>query len=575
MHHNVTEHMQMMEKISLQVAALQSSANAILIIDLEGRIDWVNAAFESMTGYSSEEALQKTLSLLEPVSIRTPIGEMIQLCRQSGNLSKGESELLRKSGESFMARKSITPIQSTLGWISHFILTIENTTEQRRAQAQMRYLAEHDQLTNLWNRKSFIAWLEEAIARQSAANGRIAVLFLDLDRFKDTNDTLGHLVGDRMLLEIAQRLKANLQTPDTLARFGGDEFVMFIENVPDQESIDFAVNRILQSFVRPIEVEGRAIFVSASVGVTVFPQDGKTAEDLLRNADLAMYRAKAEGRRGYRFYDQLLEAEIQERVSIQNDLSRAIATKDLWVAFQPQIDLRTNQVIGGESLLRWKTGMQRQIPIGKVIAIAEESGLILSIGEWVIRESIVQLQSWQKRGLPMKVSVNLSAVQFNQQDVFGIVMSLLRNSDIAPSALKVEISETVLLNRSTRVRETLHALHGAGIGLVLDDFGTGYSSLSYLQEFPIEAVKIDTSFLKGIGSNGNDEAIVRGIIKLAHSLGQRVVAEGVETQQQLDFLRDFECDAAQGFLFGHPAVAAELDQRMVLQAAPKASAASA
>jgi EAL domain-containing protein (putative c-di-GMP-specific phosphodiesterase class I) len=219
-------------------------------------------------------------------------------------------------------------------------------------------------------------------------------------------------------------------------------------------------------------------------------------------------------------------------------------------------------VIGAESLLRWKTGTERKIEIGKVIAIAEESGLILSIGEWVIKESLMQLQGWKLRGYPMKISVNLSAVQFNQQDVFGIVMQFLRNYDLPPSCLKVEITETVLLNRSTRVRETLHALHGAGIGLVLDDFGTGYSSLTYLQEFPIESVKIDTSFLKGIGRNSNDEAIVRGIIRLAHSLGQRVVAEGVETQQQLDFLRDFECDFAQGFLFGHPLVASEFDQHL-------------
>jgi two-component system CheB/CheR fusion protein len=563
MHHDISEHVRMSERMSLQVAALHSSANSIFITDLEGRIDWVNDAFESMCGYSREEALLRTPSFLEPANCRTPFAESIQNCKTSGLPVRGERDLLRKNGESFTVRQSVTPIVTVSGTISHFIVTLEDTTENKLAQTRMRFLAEHDQLTNLWNRKSFISGLDEAILRQREANGKIAVLFLDLDRFKDTNDTLGHLVGDRMLLEIAQRLKANIQTPDTLARFGGDEFVMFVENVADHESIDFAVNRVLQSFTRPIEVEGRSIFISASVGVTVFPDDGKSAEDLLRNADLAMYRAKAEGRRGYRYYDQQLEAEISERVSIEGELSKAIGKSDLWVAFQPQVDLRTNQIIGAESLLRWKTGSDRQIPIGKVIAIAEESGLILSIGEWVMRESLLQLQSWKKAGHPLKVSVNLSAVQFNQQDVFGIVMQFLRAYDIPPSALKVEITETVLLNRSARVRETLHALHGAGIGLVLDDFGTGYSSLTYLQEFPIESVKIDASFLKGIGSNGNDEAIVRGIIKLAHSLGQRVVAEGVETQHQLDFLRDFECDFAQGFLFAHPLVASEFEQHLL------------
>lgn len=562
MHHDITEHVLMSERVSLQLAALHSTANTIFIMDLDGRIDWVNEAFERMTGYTAAEASQMAPVFLEQPGSRQPFAELIERCRESGTPWKGELELMRKSGEMFTVRQTITPILMSGGATSHFIVTLEDTTEQKRAQARMRYLAEHDQLTNLWNRKSFIGSLDEAILRQGAQGGKIAVLFLDLDRFKDTNDTLGHLVGDRMLLEIAQRLKANLQTPDRLARFGGDEFVMYVEGVPDRESIDFAVTRVLQSFSRPIEVDGRSIFVTASVGVTVFPDDGRTAEDLLRNADLAMYRAKAEGRRGYRYYDQWLEAEINERVSIESELSKAIATRDLWVAFQPQIDLRTNQVVGAESLLRWKTGTARQIPIGKVIAIAEESGLILSIGEWVMRESLLQLQGWKKRGLPLKISVNLSAVQFNQQDVFGIVMQFLRNFDLPPSSLKVEITESVLLNRSNRVRETLHALHGAGIGLVLDDFGTGYSSLTYLQEFPIEWVKIDSSFLRGIGHNGNDEAIVRGIIKLAHSLGQRVVAEGVETQSQLDFLRDFECDFAQGFLFGHPLVASDFDQHL-------------
>ena len=562
MHHDITEHVLMSEQMSLQAAALQSTANAIFIIDLEGRIDWVNEAFQSMLGYSAEEVRHRGPSLLESPSCEFTFADILVQSRAQGRAMKIEQDLVAKSGDSFNVRQTLTPIYTTLGEISHFIVTLEDITEQKRVQARMRYLAEHDQLTHLWNRKSFITGLEEAISRQSAVGGRIAVLFLDLDRFKDTNDTLGHLVGDRMLLEIAQRLKANLQSPDSLARFGGDEFVMFVENVADDDAIDFAVNRVLQCFTRPIEIESRPIFVTASVGITVFPDDGTSAESLLRNADLAMYRAKAEGRRGYRFYDQVLETEIKERVSIESDLARAITNRDLWVAFQPQIDLRTNQVIGAESLLRWKTGTERKIEIGKVIAIAEESGLILSIGEWVIKESLMQLQGWKLRGYPLKISVNLSAVQFNQQDVFGIVMQFLRNYDLPPSCLKVEITETVLLNRSTRVRETLHALHGAGIGLVLDDFGTGYSSLTYLQEFPIESVKIDTSFLKGIGRNTNDEAIVRGIIRLAHSLGQRVVAEGVETQQQLDFLRDFECDFAQGFLFGHPLVASEFDQHL-------------
>lgn len=562
MHHDITEHVRMSEKLTLQAAALQSTANGLLITDLMGKIDWVNEAFESMTGFSSEEVVRQSIASLEAADGPRPLMDSLAQANSMGQVWKGELELARKGGESITVRQTVTPILGNTGVPSHFIFTLEDTTEHRRTQARMQYLAEHDQLTDLWNRKSFVSLLDEAIHRNQQSGGRVAVLFLDLDRFKDTNDTLGHLVGDRMLLEIAQRLRANLRPTDVLARFGGDEFVIFLENMPDKESVDHSLSRVLQTFNRPIEVEGRSIFVTASVGVTICPDDGHRSEDLLRNADLAMYRAKAEGRRGYRYYDQLLETEMRERVTIEGELSRALAMRDLWVAFQPQVDLKTNQVVGAECLLRWKTGTERRIPIGKVIAIAEESGLILPIGEWVIRESLRQLSGWKESGLPLRISVNLSAVQFHQQDVFGLVMQFLRTYDLPPSSLKVEITETVLLNRSTRVREALHALHGAGIGLVLDDFGTGYSSLTYLQEFPIECVKIDTSFLKGIGQNGNDEAIVRGIIKLAHSLGQRVVAEGVETQAQLDFLREFECDYAQGYLFGHPLVGTEFAQHL-------------
>jgi two-component system, chemotaxis family, CheB/CheR fusion protein len=563
MHSDVTELYDLIERLKLKTAALDSSTHAVFLTDTEGRIEWVNSSVARLCGYANEELLGQQVSILESANSKNALSEVIGLCRVSGESWKGELECARQDGSLFTGLLSVNVNEGLSEDPSHLILSLEDTSSAKRAQERMRYLAEHDELTNLWNRKTFIARLDEALQRQSQRGGRVAVLFLDLDRFKDTNDTLGHLAGDRMLLEIALRLRANLQAPERLARFGGDEFVMFLEPVNNLEGIDFAVNRVLQSFNRPIEVDGRQIFVSSSIGVTIFPDDGQSSEVLLRNADLAMYRAKAEGRRGYRFYDKQLEADINERVSIESDLSRAISSKCLWVAYQPQIDLRTGDMIGAESLLRWKTGLERSIPMGKVIAIAEESGLILSIGDWVMKESLQQARDWKRQGKPLTVSVNLSAVQFNQQDVFGLTMQYLRNNDLPTSSLKVEITETVLLNRYARVRETLHALHGAGVGLVLDDFGTGYSSLTYLQQFPIEAVKIDASFLRGIGRDGNDEAIVKGIIKLAHSLGQKVVAEGVETQEQLDFLRAFECDSAQGFLFSHPMQAKDFDQHRI------------
>ena len=424
----------------------------------------------------------------------------------------------------------------------------------------IRLAAEHDSLTGLLNRKSFIIRLNAAIA--AAASRSLAVYFLSLDRFDDANDPLIHLGGDQIPQQLGLRLRSLFRQNATLARFSANQFVLLVEGF----AVERVVERLLAGFNRPLAIEGRSTYITASVAVAVFPNDGNTAEELLQHASLAMYRSKNGSRRGYQLHDHRQESEINERSSIERDLSRALASHELWIAFQPQLCLKSNHLIGAECLLRWSPTPDRKLPISKVISVAEESGLILTIGQWVLRESLQQLKLWFNQGHSIRIAVNLSAVQFNQQDVFGIVTEMLTALNLPPSCLKAEITETVLLNRSNHVRETINALHGAGIGLVLDDFGTGYSSLTYLQQFPIEAVKIDASFLKGIGRNGNDEAIVSGIIKLAHSLGQCVVAEGVETQEQLAFLRAGGCDHAQGFLFAKPM--ARLDFEKYLVAGP-------
>lgn len=542
-----------------QTAALNAAGHGILVVNLDGRIEWVNQALLTITGMTEEQLLQQHPAVIETAHCQEPFQQALDQCRLAGQPASAEVELKRANGAPLTARRGITPIVSPEGTVTQFVATIEDITEQRQAEGQLHFLAAHDQLTSLWNRQAFLAQLESAIARQGAKGGRIAILFLDLDRFKDTNDTLGHLTGDRLLVEIAQRLRSSVAGPDTLARFGGDEFVLFLEDFASTDHVEATVSRTLAAINRPIELDGRNIFLSGSVGIAIFPQDGQSAEQLLRNADLAMYRAKANGRRGYRYFDQLLATEISQRVAVENDLASAISSQNLWVAFQPQVELQSNRIAGVESLLRWSGTALHQIPIDRVIAIAEETGLILSIGEWVIRRSLEQLATWQRRQVPLKISINLSAVQFNQQDVFGILMHSLRELGIPPGSVKVEITESVLLNRSSRVRESLHAFHGAGIGLILDDFGTGYSSLTYLREYPIESVKIDSSFLCGVGHNPNDEAIVRGIIQLAHSLGQKVIAEGVENSHQLDFLREANCDYAQGYLFSQPLAAADFD----------------
>ncbi|MBL8233271.1 MAG: EAL domain-containing protein [Bryobacterales bacterium] len=567
-HLDITNEVEMSRTMSRQTSALQSAANAIFITDAEGQIDWVNEACLRLSGYLAEDLLGLTPEMIEAPHNPHAFHDLLRECKKLGRPWSGEIVNRTKSGQTYTVRQTITPIASSGGELTHFVVVQEDITSHKQAQAQVMYMAEHDDLTGLWNRKTFQDRLSQAIVRQQRKNGSIAVLFLDLDRFKDTNDTLGHLAGDQMLLEISRRVRHNLPDGAGLGRFGGDEFVIFLEGPADRDQVTFTVERLLRSFSQPIDISGRPMFISASIGATVFPQDGTNSEQLLRNADLAMYRAKSEGRRGYRFYDSTLEAEINLRVSIERDLNRALGTKEMWVAYQPQFDLRNGNLVGAEALLRWDRVSEHNITIGQVISVAEEAGLILPISHWVLKDALGSLHRWHAAGRPIRLSVNLSAVQFHQQDVFGILTESTRARGLPTWAVKAEITESVLLHSSVRVREILHALHGAGFGLVLDDFGTGYSSLTYLQQFPIETVKIDASFLRGIGRDRNDETIVTGIIRMAHALGQSVVAEGVETQEQLEFLKHQDCDFGQGFLLARPMPAAEFEELLANSATP-------
>jgi diguanylate cyclase (GGDEF)-like protein len=416
------------------------------------------------------------------------------------------------------------------------------------------YLAEHDDLTGLLNRKSFQERLRLSIEQHRSTERQLAVLFVDLDRFKGANEALGHAAGDKILLETARRLRGMLGEQDALARFGGDEFVMLAGRCGGRTQVAQTIERTLAVLRRPMEVEGQTYSIRATIGAAIFPALGATHEDLIRNASLAMERAKSESPGAYRFYDRELESELGERASLERELDGARGTRSLWIAYQPQWDVKTGKIQSAESLLRWDPAAARGIPMGRIVSIAEESGLILPIGQWVVKKALAQLQDWQSRVSPgLGLAINLSAVQLHQQDVSALFKQALRGWKVAPAALKVEITESVLLRNSSHVTKALTALHEAGVGLVLDDFGTGYSSLNHLRQFPIESVKIDVSFVKGIGHCRQDEAIVNGIVQLGHSLGLTVVAEGVETTGQLDYLRSIGCDSAQGFLVS-PAV---------------------
>lgn len=428
-------------------------------------------------------------------------------------------------------------------------------------------MAEHDALTGAWNHTSFVGFLTAAIGR-CRADSKLAVFFVDIDRFKNINDTMGHMTGDRVLEAVAERLQDTLGAAATLARLGGDEFAFFIEGLQDLAAVRAAAERVIQAFGSPLDFDGRRQFVSVSLGAAMGPDDALTAEELIRAADMAMYEAKLSGRRTFRFYDHRLESEARERASIQSELNCAVEGLELSAAYQPQVEITTGKILGVECLLRWTRATERGIPISKVISIAEESGLILPIGDWVLEHALAQASAWRREGLEVPMAVNLSAVQIQQETLYDAVTGRCGEHTIPTEGLKVEITESVLLSYTAEVQKSLLALHEAGVAIVLDDFGTGYASLAYLRHFPIEEVKIDSSFLHGIGNSTSDEAIVRSVIQLAHSLEKRVVAEGVEHRHQLEFLRDAGCDMAQGYLFS-PAVPAAEMQALLEQRPPE------
>jgi diguanylate cyclase (GGDEF)-like protein len=401
--------------------------------------------------------------------------------------------------------------------------------------------------------------LRQALAGAQRHGEEVAVMMVDLDHFKNVNDALGHPVGDRLLQEVARRLRAVLRESDTLARVGGDEFVLVQDGIREQMAPAIMAKKLLRVLARPIEVDGHRLHVGASIGITRFPQDATDPDALLRNADMALYRAKHEGRGQYRFYSPDMNSALSATRSIENGLRVAIEQGALELLYQPTFALDDGRLAGVEALIRWPHPKGGKVLPGDFIPVAEMSGLIVPLGEWVLREACRQAQVWSLEGRPLRIAVNLSAVQLREVNFAALVERVLAESGLAPTALELEVTESVFLDPSKiAITKTLREVVGLGVHLAIDDFGTGYSSLSYLKHFPFDRIKIDASFVRDIGAGVETEAIVKAIIALAHSLGKAVTAEGVETQYQLDFLHGNACDEVQGFLLAPPYPAAEI-----------------
>ncbi len=425
--------------------------------------------------------------------------------------------------------------------------------ERKRAERSMRHMAHHDSLTDLPNRALFRDRLTHAMAQADRYQQKLAVMFLDLDRFKAINDTLGHTVGDQLLRIASERLRTCVRDCDTVARLGGDEFTVIVEDVADTQTAAIVAQKIIDTFAQPFNLHGHEVFVTTSIGITLYPDDDEHIDHLLRNADAAMYRAKECGRNNYQFYVADMNRRARERLMLENALRRALVREEFTLQYQPRVDLYSGRVIGAEALLRWRHPELGPIPPSEFIPILEETGMIIPVGDWVLREASRQNRAWQELGLPpVRVAVNLSARQFAQRDLCGSVELALADSGLQPAFLELEITEELLLEHSHANTVTLNKLRDLGVHISIDDFGTGYSSLAYLKRLPINTLKIDKSFVRDITRDSDGAAIASAIIAMACSLRLNVLAEGVETDEQLAFLRAQGCNEIQGYSFSHP-----------------------
>lgn len=454
--------------------------------------------------------------------------------------------------------------------VRYMLRANEAFQQVKKNQDQIRHLAYYDHLTGLANRPLFIDSLEKTLASATRHNRKMAILFLDIDRFKRINDTLGHHIGDLLLKKIAERINRCIRETDTatrlgqdestncISRLGGDEFTILLSEIAHPEDAAKVAQRILDVIPQPMNLEGQEVFVTTSIGISVFPIDGKNTENLMKNADTAMYHAKEKGRNNFQFYKESLNTSASEKLELENDIRRALKRDEFMLYYQPQLDARSRRIIGVESLIRWQHPTRGFVSPGDFLPIAEESGLIIPLTEWVLSTACSQNKNWQVEGLkPIRVSVNLSGHHFNQLKITEMVERVLQYSQLEPKYLEVEITEGTLIENKDEVKSTLQLLKDLGLTIAIDDFGTGYSSLAYLKTFPIDTLKIDQSFVRDISSDPNDAAITKAIVAMAHSLDLNVIAEGVETNDQLDFLRELGCSNVQGFLFSRPLPADE------------------
>jgi diguanylate cyclase (GGDEF)-like protein/PAS domain S-box-containing protein len=550
---DITRRKQAEEQFTLAQAVIDSSIEGVTITDPDGTIVFTNPAFTTITGYSAQEALGHTPRILKSKHHTDDFYREMWASLVTQGYWQGEIWNRRKNGEAYPEWLTISAVRDPHGVTTHYVAVFHDITEAKAQEERIRYQAQHDALTGLPNRTLFLDRLTQAIVHAQRNHGQLAVMLLDLDRFKSVNDSLGHVVGDRLLQAVAERLRGCIRAEDTVARLGGDEFILLLPNLSDQANALLLADKIRQAFQHAIHIDGHELYVTPSIGITTFPDDGQDAGVLIQNADVALYRAKEEGRNAYRLYTPAMNDRALERLEMDAHLRKALEREEFFLVYQPRVELSTGRITSVEALIRWQHPELGLVNPGQFIPLAEETGLIVPIGSWVLREACRQGCAWQQAGLPpVRIAVNVSGRQFAQKDLVAEVLTTLTETGLAPTLLELEITESVAMADVTATLATLTALHDHGIAIAIDDFGTSYSSLGYLKQFPVHALKIDQSFVREIPDDRNSVAIAAAIVALAHSLGLQVIAEGAETEAQLGVLHTYQCEEVQGFVFSRP-----------------------
>ena len=542
------------ESYKAQLAAIVESSNdAIIVKDLNGIITGWNAAAEELFGYRSGEIIGSSILTLIPPDRLEEEDRIMSLVKGGKRTDHFETVRWGKGKKPIDVSVTISPVKDSAGNIIGASKIARDITQRKESQERIEYLAHYDSLTGLPNRALFTDRMKIAIENASRYSFRLALLFVDLDRFKLINDSLGHGIGDKLLKVVAERMQSTVRQTDTASRLGGDEFVVLLGRIHTATDAARVAEKLIAVLSQPYQIEQHELLLTASIGISIYPDSGKDASSLIRNADVSMYSAKGQGRNRYQFYSEDLVSTSVERLSLEYDLRSALARDEIFPVYQPQLELATGRVVGVEALMRWKHPGRGLVSPASFIPVAEDSGLILSLGEHILRKSCLQARQWhEQQGFEGTIAVNVSAVQFRQNDFTDVVLRALADSGLSPECLELELTESVVMHGVESATQKMCFLESHGIKLAIDDFGTGYSSLSYLRQFAIDRLKIDQSFVRDLPEDTDAQAIICAIVAMGRSLGLRVIVEGVETEGQAEYLRSVQCDESQGYLYARP-----------------------